>query len=59
MGFKTKDVAGYVIEALELPITPEEFKREIVGIYRELFPQTNLMPGNETLSRYLATSGDL
>jgi len=54
MGFKTKDVAGYVIEALELPLMPEEFKQELAGIYRELFPHTNLMPGNETLSHYPA-----
>ncbi|KAM0733006.1 Pseudouridine-5'-phosphatase [Formica fusca] len=38
MGFKSKDVAGYIIEELNLPLTPEEFKQEITEIYRELFP---------------------
>ena len=46
MGFKTKDVAGYVVETLELPLTKDEFKEEIVGHYQELFPHTNPMPGN-------------
>lgn len=46
MGFKTKNVARYVVEELELPLTPEEFRQEIAEIYRELFPQTNPMPGN-------------
>lgn len=46
MGFKTKDVAGCVIKELELPLTADEFKQEIFGIYRELFPHANPMPGN-------------
>lgn len=46
MGFKTKNVAQYVIEELELPLTAEEFRQEIAEIYRELFPQANPMPGN-------------
>ena len=46
MGFKTKDVAEYVVETLELPLTKDEFKKEIVGVYQELFPHTDPMPGN-------------
>jgi len=46
MGFKTKDIADYIIETLELPLTRDEFKEEIVGLYQELFPHTNPMPGN-------------
>lgn len=46
IGFKIKDVAGCVIKELELPLTADEFKQEIFGIYRELFPHTNPMPGN-------------
>lgn len=48
MGFKTKDVAGYVIKELELPLTADEFKQEIFGIYQELFPHANPMPGIKT-----------
>lgn len=46
MGFKTKDAVGYVVEELALPLTAEEFKREIIGIYQELFPHTSPMPGS-------------
>lgn len=46
MGFKTKDVAGYAVEELELPLTTEEFWQEIIGIFRELFPHTRPMPGS-------------
>lgn len=53
MGFKTKNVARYVVEELELPLTPEEFRQEIAEIYRELFPQTNPMPGAVRLLKHL------
>ncbi|KAG5343555.1 HDHD1 phosphatase, partial [Acromyrmex charruanus] len=53
MGFKTKDVAEYVVETLELPLTKDEFKKEIVGIYQELFPHTNPMPGAVRLLKHL------
>ncbi|CAL1684689.1 unnamed protein product [Lasius platythorax] len=53
MGFKTKDAAGYVVEELALPLTVEEFKREIIGIYQELFPHTSPMPGAVRLLKHL------
>lgn len=48
MGFKSKDLADYIIKTFELPLTPEEYRKETIGIYRELFPHSNPMPGSET-----------
>ncbi|XP_011634783.1 pseudouridine-5'-phosphatase-like isoform X1 [Pogonomyrmex barbatus] len=53
MGLKTKDTADYIIKLLELPLTADEFKQEIIGIYQELFPQTNPMPGAVRLLKHL------
>ncbi|XP_029156828.1 LOW QUALITY PROTEIN: pseudouridine-5'-phosphatase-like [Nylanderia fulva] len=53
MGFKTKDVASFAVEELELPITAEEFWQEIVGIFKELFPHTSTMPGAVRLLKHL------
>lgn len=53
MGFKTSAIAQIMIEMLDLPMTPEEFEKEIVQIYQELFPSTNLMPGAERLLKHL------
>ncbi|KAL6439050.1 hypothetical protein ACFW04_003802 [Cataglyphis niger] len=44
MGFKSNDIADYIIEELDLPLTPEEFKQEINEICQELFPRTKPMP---------------
>lgn len=46
MGFKPKECAKYVVKALELPLTANEFHEEIIEIYKELFPCTKPMPGN-------------
>ncbi|XP_050460626.1 pseudouridine-5'-phosphatase-like isoform X1 [Cataglyphis hispanica] len=53
MGFKSNDVAGYIIEELDLPLTPEEFKQEITEICQELFPRTKPMPGAVRLLKHL------
>ncbi|XP_076636499.1 pseudouridine-5'-phosphatase [Colletes latitarsis] len=53
MGFKTTAVAEAVVEMLSLPLSTEEFQHEIVKIYQEIFPSANLMPGAESLLRYL------
>ncbi|XP_011864571.1 PREDICTED: pseudouridine-5'-phosphatase-like [Vollenhovia emeryi] len=53
MGLKPKDAIECVIKMLELPLTVDEFKQEIIGIYQELFPQTNPMPGAVRLLKHL------
>ncbi|XP_011707194.1 PREDICTED: pseudouridine-5'-phosphatase-like [Wasmannia auropunctata] len=56
MGFKTKNVAGYAVKTLELPLTADEFMQEITGIFQELFPQANPMPGAVRLLKHLKES---
>ncbi|XP_077258938.1 pseudouridine-5'-phosphatase [Temnothorax americanus] len=53
MGSKSKDVAVYIVKMLELPLTSDEFRQEITGIYQELFPRTNPMPGAVRLLTHL------
>ncbi|XP_028049968.1 pseudouridine-5'-phosphatase isoform X2 [Monomorium pharaonis] len=53
MGFKTKNVADYAVKTLELPLTTDEFKQEIIGIYQKLFPHTEPMPGAIRLVKHL------
>ncbi|XP_043263407.1 pseudouridine-5'-phosphatase isoform X3 [Colletes gigas] len=53
MGFKTTAVAEAVVEMLSLPLTTEEFQNQVVKIYQEIFPSAELMPGAESLLRYL------
>ncbi|KAL0123830.1 hypothetical protein PUN28_005988 [Cardiocondyla obscurior] len=53
MGFKTVDVIAFMIKTLELPITVDEFQKEVVGNYRELFPRANPMPGVVRLLTHL------
>lgn len=45
MGSKTSEMAQLVIDLLELPITAHDFEKEIVQIYEELFPTSELLPG--------------
>ncbi|XP_011163789.1 pseudouridine-5'-phosphatase [Solenopsis invicta] len=53
MGFKPKECAKYVVKALELPLTANEFHEEIIEIYKELFPCTKPMPGAVRLLKHL------
>lgn len=53
MGFKTRDVVSYAVKELELPITVEEFNKEVTGFFRELFPHTNPRPGAVRLLKHL------
>ena len=47
------DLARYVVQALELPITPEEFLVIREPLMRERFPHALAMPGAEELVRHL------
>ena len=45
MGRKPIDGATVLVEALQLPMTPEEFHTELYGNLMDLFPDAELMPG--------------
>lgn len=55
MGFKTNEVSKWTIENLELPITPHEFEKQLLVLYEELFPQSQLLPGDKTINSQLIT----
>lgn len=45
MGQQSKEFAGIIIKELDLPLTVDEFLEETRKIFKELFPQSKLMPG--------------
>lgn len=47
------DLANYVVQALDLPITPEEFLQIREPLMRERFPRALAMPGAQELVRHL------
>ena len=48
MGRKPLDAARVIVEALELPVTVEEFHTELYSLLNELFPDAEMMPGECT-----------
>ncbi|XP_013166312.1 PREDICTED: pseudouridine-5'-phosphatase-like isoform X1 [Papilio xuthus] len=57
MGQQTREFAASIINGLDLPLTVDEFLKETRFIYEELFPQSKIMPGVETLIRHLCDNG--
>ncbi|XP_072933385.1 pseudouridine-5'-phosphatase-like [Epargyreus clarus] len=53
MGQQSREFAGSIIQALELPMTVDEFLVETRAIFNDLFPQCQIMPGVEKLLRHL------
>ncbi|KAL6422110.1 hypothetical protein ACFW04_010871 [Cataglyphis niger] len=53
MGLRGTEGAQAIINMLELPITLQTFEKKLAPIYREIFPQSNLMPGAERLLLHL------
>lgn len=51
MGFNNTDAVQTIIDLLELPITAQAFEDKLFALYRELFPQCNLMPGDSNLNK--------
>lgn len=45
MGQQSKEFASTIIEDLELPLSVDEFLTESRNIFSELFPQSQIMPG--------------
>lgn len=53
MGQQSKELARSIVEALDLPMTVEEFMNESRIIFEKLFPQCQVMPGIERLIHHL------
>lgn len=49
MGQQSKEFATSIIEGLELPMTIDDFLKETRKIFSELFPQSKIMPGMNTV----------
>ena len=56
IGRGARDFAGYVIQALELPISIDEFLEIREPMLDERFPRSAAMPGAEALVRHLAVN---
>jgi pseudouridine-5'-monophosphatase len=57
IGKKATDSARILVEALKLPITPEEYLHEREGMLAELFPTAEARPGARRLSEHLHRHG--
>ena len=53
IGLAELESARYLIETLDLPITPEEYLSERNGMLRKGFAKCDAMPGAESLVRHL------
>ena len=57
MGKKAADSARILVDALQLPITPEDYLRERESMLAALFPKAQAMPGAHRLTGHLAGHG--
>jgi HAD superfamily hydrolase (TIGR01509 family) len=57
IGKKASDSARILVDALKLPITPEDYIRERESMLATLFPAAQAMPGAQRLTRHLAMHG--
>ena len=57
IGKKAMDSAQILVDALQLPIAPEDYVSEREVLLRELFPSAKPMPGAERLTLHLARHG--
>ncbi len=57
IGKKAADSARILVDALRLPITPEDYLRERESMLAELFPKAQPMPGARRLTGHLARHG--
>src|SRR4026208_1426251 len=57
MGKKAADSARILVDALQLPITPEDYLRERETMLLALFPTAQAMPGARRLTQHLAAHG--
>ena len=57
IGRPARDSARFLVERLDLPITPDEYLREREAMLERLFPEAGAMPGARELTDALATRG--
>jgi pseudouridine-5'-monophosphatase len=57
IGRPARDSARYLVDALELPITPDDYLREREVIFETLMPTAEAMPGARALVEALAARG--
>lgn len=57
MGYIGRDVAMAIVEALELPITPEEYIQSVQEVLAEMFPKSNLLQGQITFNPIPLSTG--
>jgi HAD superfamily hydrolase (TIGR01509 family) len=57
IGKKAADSARILIDALQLPISPEQYLRERESLLAALFPTAQAMPGARRLTEHLAGHG--
>ena len=57
IGKKASDSARILVDALQLPITPEDYLREREAMLATLFPSAQAMPGAKRLTEHLARHG--
>ncbi|CAK1545586.1 unnamed protein product [Leptosia nina] len=55
MGQQSKEFAESIIEALELPLSVNEFLIETRKIFNDLFPLSTVLPGVERVIRHLSS----
>ena len=55
MGLPSDKLAELIVRELRLPISPEQYSIEAREIQEETFPGCSLMPGAESLVRYLSS----
>ncbi|KAL5004655.1 hypothetical protein ScPMuIL_018111 [Solemya velum] len=53
MGKSEKEATRIVVDYLQLPIQPEEYKEKVRAEHMKTFPSVALLPGAETLVRHL------
>jgi HAD superfamily hydrolase (TIGR01509 family) len=57
IGKKAADSARILVDALQLPITPDDYLRERESLLAALFPTAQAMPGARRLTAHLAAHG--
>lgn len=57
MGLPSQELATLLVKEMGIPLSPDQFSKEIREIQEFSFPSCQLLPGAETLIRHLAASG--
>lgn len=57
IGLGAYELASYIVDALEIPISPDTFLELRTPLMNERFPKANAMAGAEALVRHLSAKG--